>query len=252
MVVATKSFVNAFLVLFSTKDQCWKLADFGSASAATSKKLVTTALSRGTEGYRAPEVLTRGRYSKRSDMFSLGCITYEIVTGQKLFSSDWAVLEYVRDDIPLYPTRWPPCSTGTRLLQLGELASALLSVDHMSRLGAKATGRQLGFIRRGEPHFEEPDSTDDDDSDVESDPTTAFVSNPILQPSLRFSGSPQKRRLNTDLGSSRKKRALSPDEDPLSNRKKALMYIRHRIQKVLLASDKEPEKDVSRTDFLRV
>jgi serine/threonine protein kinase len=214
MVVATKSFVNAFLVLFSTRDQCWKLADFGSASAATSKKLVTTALARGTEGYRAPEVLTRGRYSKRSDMFSLGCITYEIVTGQKLFSSDWAVLEYVRDDIPLYPKRWPPCSTGTRLLQLGELTSTLLTVDHMSRLGAKATGRQLGFIRRGEgePDFEEPYSTDDDNSDVGSDPTTAFVSNPVLQPSLRLSGSPKKRQLNTDLGRSRKKRAFRHDE----------------------------------------
>jgi serine/threonine protein kinase len=246
MVITPKYLVKANLVLFSKKDQCWKLADFGSAAAATSKKLVTTALSRGTEGYRAPEVLTRGRYSKRSDMFALGCITYEIVTGQKLFSSDWAVLEYLQTDIPLYPTRWPPCSPGTRLLQLGEVTSKLVTVDHTARFGTKATARQLRFIRRGSELDIEDPASHTEDSDVESDPTET-VSNPILQPSLRSSSNPRKRQLSTDYGKSLKKRAVSRDEEI---RKNEIMNMRHRIQKVLLdPSGKEAEQHVYCIDF---
>jgi serine/threonine protein kinase len=93
--------------------------------AATSKNLVTTSLGRGTYGYRAPEVITRGRYNKRSHIFAVGCISYEIVMGQKPFRCDWAVQEYVREGVPLYTTKWPPCKAGTRLLQLGELTSIL-------------------------------------------------------------------------------------------------------------------------------
>jgi serine/threonine protein kinase len=63
--IQSEPFVDTFAVLFSGRDKCWKLADFGSAATATSKKLVTTALARGTDGYRAPEVLTRDQYNKR-------------------------------------------------------------------------------------------------------------------------------------------------------------------------------------------
>src|SRR5437667_3367776 len=45
------------IVLYSEKSRCWKIADFGTASRATSKRLNTTRYSRGTAGYRAPEIL---------------------------------------------------------------------------------------------------------------------------------------------------------------------------------------------------
>jgi serine/threonine protein kinase len=199
MVTAINSFLNLFLVLFSKKNKCWKLADFGSASAATSKKLVTTAHARGTDGYRAPEVIIHERYSRRSDMFALGCITYEIVTGRKLFSSDWAMQEYVRNGHPLYPTRWPPCGPGTRLLQLGQLTSTLVTVDHISRPSAKVTTRKLGAIRNGEPHLEEPDSDDNDESDIEGHLSTSVIFRPVLQPSLRLNGTPKTRQMDTDF-----------------------------------------------------
>jgi serine/threonine protein kinase len=177
------SYCNLTPVLFSSKGQCWKLADFGSAALATSKKLVTAVFRRGTEGYRAPEVLTHGQYNKRSDMFAVGCISYEIVTGQKLFPSDWAVHQFVGDGLPLYPTKWPPAKIGTRLHQLGELTSKLLAADPGSRPGAKATGQQLLLIRRGDQELEEPEPTQDDDSDYELAEVVPLK--PVVQPSLR-------------------------------------------------------------------
>jgi serine/threonine protein kinase len=174
--------------------------DFGSASAATSKKLVTTDLQRGSESYRAPEVLTHARYNKRSDIFALGCISYEIVTGQRLFRSDWAVHKYVEEGSPLYPKKWPPCQSGTRLLQLGELTSALLAADPMSRISAKATAQQLRRIRCGEEESEESELADDhDDFQLGSDDNmTERLSNPVVQPSLRVGGvrRPDQKRSN--------------------------------------------------------
>jgi serine/threonine protein kinase len=186
----TQTFANV-AVLFSSREQCWKLADFGSASLATSKKLVTTTLGRGTEGYRAPEVLrTRGHYNKRSDSFALGCITYEIVTGRKLFDSDWAVQEYSREGVPVYPTKWPPCKPGTRLLQLGEFTSRQLAVEPMSRLNARSAARHLQVIRGGEQESD-PITEEDDDYDCSlghDTNTTALAYNPVVQPSLRVDG----------------------------------------------------------------
>jgi len=136
-------------------------------------------------------VITRGQYNKRSDIFALGCISYEIVTGQKLFSSDWAVQEYVRKGVTLYPTRWPACNPGTRLLHLGELTSTLLAVDPMARSGAKAAGWHLRLIRDGNGEIGESNLTNDhfDDCELGGDPsTTETVSSPVLQPSLRVGG----------------------------------------------------------------
>src|SRR5271169_1629736 len=84
------------VVLYSEKDQCWKIADFGTASRPTSKRLNTTRYSRGTAGYRAPEILDtkEAKYNNKADIFAFGCIIYEIVTGQKLFWDDFAIINY--------------------------------------------------------------------------------------------------------------------------------------------------------------
>jgi len=53
--------------------------------------------SRGTSGYRAPELINefseKRTYNNKVDIFAIGCIFYELVTGQKAFVSDFAVLQ---------------------------------------------------------------------------------------------------------------------------------------------------------------
>ena len=84
------------VVLFSLETKTWKIADFGLTSEGTSNRLITTRYSRGRPCYRAPELLreTEGRYSNKSDIWSLGCIVYELVIGKKPFSGDYAVITY--------------------------------------------------------------------------------------------------------------------------------------------------------------
>jgi serine/threonine protein kinase len=137
-------------VLFSENDQCWKIADFGTASDGTSKQLNTTRNSRGTQGYRSPEVLSDNAvYNNKADIFALGCILYEVTTGQKSFPTDWAIRELSHgggSEFEIGP-RWPSSIPGSRLHSLGILAQLMLLTDPRMRPSAKEVREQLSVIR---------------------------------------------------------------------------------------------------------
>jgi serine/threonine protein kinase len=88
------------LVLYSRKDNTWKLADFGLTSEGSNTKIVMTVNARGTAGYRAPELLMdASAFTQKSDIWSAGCILFELAIGEKRFATDVAVL-YHRDANP--------------------------------------------------------------------------------------------------------------------------------------------------------
>ncbi|CAL5053402.1 unnamed protein product [Urochloa decumbens] len=61
-----------------------KIADFGLSRLFSEEKTWTCTINRdGTLGYMAPEYITRGVVSTKSDIFSLGVIIIEIVTGHR-------------------------------------------------------------------------------------------------------------------------------------------------------------------------
>jgi len=73
------------------KEGIAKLIDFG---LATTKTPVSGAM-RGTIGYAAPEVVRGELGDPRSDLYSLGVVTYQALTGRRPFESD-SVLELLR------------------------------------------------------------------------------------------------------------------------------------------------------------
>lgn len=75
-------------VLYSNEHKTWKIADFGLIAEATSKKSQITKGKTGTEGYRAPELMERGSFTNKVDIWALGCILHELSTGKKLFPDD--------------------------------------------------------------------------------------------------------------------------------------------------------------------
>jgi serine/threonine protein kinase len=83
-----------YIVLYSRRDSVWKLADFGFTSEATSTTLHTSIEAKGTDGYRAPELLGSSKYNNKADIWSLGCILYELAVRQKAFHDDWATFNY--------------------------------------------------------------------------------------------------------------------------------------------------------------
>ena len=100
MVVSLYDLQFSLPVLYAQKDDVWKIADFGLMTEGTSLRLRSTSSSRGTSGYRAPELLgmpedPRGHYNNKADTWSMGCILYELTTGRRLFVDDWKILEYI-------------------------------------------------------------------------------------------------------------------------------------------------------------
>ena len=113
-------------MLFSEKFHCWKIADFGTSSQATSRRLQSTQYSRGTSSYRAPELFKDPPgFNNKSDIWALGCILYELCSGRKAFESDWAVQKYNESLLLQLPIPWPNLEEP---LRSGELAPPIARI----------------------------------------------------------------------------------------------------------------------------
>jgi len=75
-----------------------KLVDFGIAKAATQATETRTGTLKGKLAYMSPEQATGKPLDHRSDIFSLGIVLHELVTGQRLFTgnNEFALIEQVR------------------------------------------------------------------------------------------------------------------------------------------------------------
>ncbi|MFD7321756.1 tetratricopeptide repeat protein [Streptomyces sp. NPDC059875] len=87
-------------------DGAVKICDFGiarlGADIGFTSKLTGTGIAMGTPHYMSPEQISGGEIDHRSDLYSLGCVLYEIATGAPPFDLDdsWAVLVGHRDTPP--------------------------------------------------------------------------------------------------------------------------------------------------------
>lgn len=83
-----------------------KICDFGIArlghDIGFTSRLTGTGIAMGTPHYMSPEQISGGQVDHRSDLYSLGCVLYEIATGAPPFDLDdaWAVLVGHRDTQP--------------------------------------------------------------------------------------------------------------------------------------------------------
>lgn len=65
-----------------------KIVDFGIATAAGSNRLTKAGTIKGKEGYLSPEQVNGLPLDRRSDIFSLGIVFFELLTGQCLFKGE--------------------------------------------------------------------------------------------------------------------------------------------------------------------
>lgn len=82
--------------MYSNRDHAWKIADFGLTREGSTGRAFTTVYSRGTDGYRAPELLkdSGATYSNKVDIWAMGCIFYELAVQRRPFSIDSVAKEY--------------------------------------------------------------------------------------------------------------------------------------------------------------
>ena len=73
-----------------TRDDFAYLVDFGIASATTDERLTQMGTAVGTWKYMAPERFSDGEVTYRADIYALGCVLHECLTGAPPYRSDSA------------------------------------------------------------------------------------------------------------------------------------------------------------------
>ncbi|HEY3355183.1 MAG TPA: serine/threonine-protein kinase, partial [Polyangia bacterium] len=85
-----------------------KVIDFGIAKAAGKASKTQAGILKGKFGYMSPEQVRGLPIDRRSDIFSVGIVLYELLTGERLFvgESDFSTLEKVRNVEILPPSTY--------------------------------------------------------------------------------------------------------------------------------------------------
>lgn len=93
-----------------TRDGHVKVADFGIARALGSASNTATDVVVGSAPYISPEQARNGDVSARSDLYSLGCVLYEMLAGEPPFSGDSPVaiaLQHLEKEAPSVRSKEP-------------------------------------------------------------------------------------------------------------------------------------------------
>jgi serine/threonine-protein kinase len=81
-----------------------KIADFGLVRAVAEAKITSTSVILGTAAYLSPEQVSTGDAGPRSDVYSVGILAYELLTGVTPFAGDSALaVAYQRMDNDVLP-----------------------------------------------------------------------------------------------------------------------------------------------------
>jgi YVTN family beta-propeller protein len=132
------------------RDHCY-LTDFGVARAVEAEDNFTrTGWQVGTSGYMSPEQVRGEQPDSRSDLYALGCVVFEALTGQRPFTGDndlavqWAHASSPR---PVPSANWP--ALGTRYDAFFAQALAVEPADRFP--SGRAFAEALGSATAGPP-----------------------------------------------------------------------------------------------------
>ncbi|GAA1493339.1 Stk1 family PASTA domain-containing Ser/Thr kinase [Curtobacterium herbarum] len=137
-----------------------KLGDFGLARATTANTATGAALL-GTIAYLSPELVTRGAADSRSDIYALGIMLYEMLTGEQPYKGEQPMqiaYQHANDTVPAPSAALP--SVPAELDELVAWATARdprdrpldarEMLDHMAGVQQRATGQYRTAVLRPE------------------------------------------------------------------------------------------------------
>jgi len=122
-----------------TEDGMVKVTDFGIARAATTSTVTNTSNVIGSVHYFSPEQARGGYTDEKSDIYSLGVVMYEMITGRVPFQGDSPIsvaLKHIQEDIepPSYVDSSIPKSIDTIIMKCVQKDQSLRYSDAKSLL----------------------------------------------------------------------------------------------------------------------
>ncbi len=123
-----------------TNDGDVKLCDFGIAKAVSKASQTQMGALKGKLQYMSPEQAWGRPVDSRSDLFSLGAVLFEMVTGERLFTgeSEISVLESVRQGHTRRPSQVDP----TVPREVDEIVARALGIDPKDRFQSAGEMKQ--------------------------------------------------------------------------------------------------------------
>jgi serine/threonine protein kinase len=169
------------------------LTDFGLAKLAGESSMSVSATGSvvGSPPYIAPEVWEGQPASRQVDIYALGCILYELITGEKMFGGESApAVMMAHFKPPVLPGRWPegvPAGVeaviktalankpADRYATAGEFAEALAALDQAETAQPMPSPVVAGpdpHHKQPQPSLAKPADQPDEPAEVEESPAT--------------------------------------------------------------------------------
>src|SRR5690625_4866509 len=129
------------------EDGTVKVADFGLARAVTDATATSTNTVMGTVAYLSPELLSRGVADARSDVYAVGVLLHEMLSGTQPHVGETPIqvaYQHVHEDLPSVRTKapWPPPQIDALIEEM-----AARDPDDRPRDGDAALARLLEVYR---------------------------------------------------------------------------------------------------------
>ncbi|MEO8706314.1 MAG: serine/threonine-protein kinase [Kofleriaceae bacterium] len=133
--------------LIITDEGNLKIIDFGVAKSVTGQFMTSSGMVKGKLGYMALEALAGKAIDKRADLFSVGVVAWELLTGRRLFTgaNEYEVITKIRNGCTEPPSR----HNGEVSPEIDEIVMHALSRRREDRWPSAAVmKRALDHVRR--------------------------------------------------------------------------------------------------------
>jgi eukaryotic-like serine/threonine-protein kinase len=137
--------------LIITDDGHVKIIDFGVAKAVSGKFMTNTGMVKGKLSYMALETLAGSQLDRRADIFSVGVVMWELITGRRLFrgQNEYEVITRIREGATEPPSTYNAACTP----ELDEIVMHALAKSRDDRWpSANVMRTALGTLRRQFKH----------------------------------------------------------------------------------------------------